>query len=228
MTEYSLQITLQSDATFGCGDGVPGLVDHEVEYDQYGFPYLRGKTLKGLLAEECANILYALREQKKPIEEEYRRSAGRLFGQPGSRRQDAVTLLRVGDARLPQELRQTIQLEIIAGRLTPAQVLESITAIRRQTAVDVTGKPETGSLRASRVVLRNTVFEASLHLDVGASNTDLNLLAACVQAFRRAGIHRNRGLGKLTAKLLAADRSVLNPQPFEAFKNSVEPTEVSG
>lgn len=48
---YSIKIKLLSDTTFGRGDGVAGLVDQEVEHDQYGFPFLRGRTLKGLLSE---------------------------------------------------------------------------------------------------------------------------------------------------------------------------------
>lgn len=65
MTAYKLQFDLRSAATFGRGDGVAGLVDEEVEHDGDGLPFLRGRTLKGLLAEECANILYALELQQR-------------------------------------------------------------------------------------------------------------------------------------------------------------------
>jgi CRISPR/Cas system CMR subunit Cmr4 (Cas7 group RAMP superfamily) len=56
MEIYHLKIKLLSDTTFGRGDGVAGLIDQEVEHDANGFPYLRGRTLKGLLSEECDNI----------------------------------------------------------------------------------------------------------------------------------------------------------------------------
>jgi len=46
MTTYYLNFTLLSDTTFGRGEGVPGLVDEEVEHDRYGLPYLRGRTLE--------------------------------------------------------------------------------------------------------------------------------------------------------------------------------------
>ena len=45
MTIYYLKLTLQTDATFGRGDGIAVLVDVEVEHDQYGMPYLRGREL---------------------------------------------------------------------------------------------------------------------------------------------------------------------------------------
>ena len=60
MPVYTLKIKLLSDTTFGRGDGVAGLVDQEVEHDPYGFPYLRGRTLKGLLSEECDNLIAIL------------------------------------------------------------------------------------------------------------------------------------------------------------------------
>ena len=37
MTRYILKIKLESEAAFGRGDGVAGLVDAEVQHDDYGF-----------------------------------------------------------------------------------------------------------------------------------------------------------------------------------------------
>ena len=65
MTTYWLKFALKSDATFGRGDGVAGLIDSEVQHDTYGLPYLGGRALKGLLGEECANIIFALELQSK-------------------------------------------------------------------------------------------------------------------------------------------------------------------
>ena len=62
--EMFIRLTLKSDATFGLGEGVAGLVDEEIEHDfETGLPFLRGRTLKGLLVEECSNILYSLERQ---------------------------------------------------------------------------------------------------------------------------------------------------------------------
>ena len=47
MPSYQLRLTLLSDATFGSGDGVAGLVDAEVQHDYVGLPFLGGRTLKG-------------------------------------------------------------------------------------------------------------------------------------------------------------------------------------
>jgi hypothetical protein len=55
-----LDIRLLSDGAFGRGEGVAGLVDSEVEHEPSELPFIRGRVLKGLLVEECANLLFAL------------------------------------------------------------------------------------------------------------------------------------------------------------------------
>jgi RAMP superfamily protein len=191
-----------SDATFGRGDGVAGLIDTEVEYDAgTGLPFLRGSVVKGLLAEECANILFALSRGNPAASARLALAAKVLFGQPGSTLDDDA-LMQVGAAILPQDLYEAVTSNIKRGELTAADVLESLTSIRRQTAVDeITGAPDEGSLRSLRVVLRETTFTAPLSFDRDPQNYELALLAACVLSLRRGGTGRNRGRGRLRAWL---------------------------
>ena len=211
--KLSLHLKLISDATFGRGDGVAGLIDSEVEHDgTTGLPFLRGRTIKGLLAEECANILFASSTHNLAITGKFENAAKFLFGQAGSTLDDDA-MMRVGHALLPRELREAITDDVKASlphhrpRLTPAEVLESLTAIRRQTAVDEkTGAPDTGSLRSLRVVLRETEFVAEL--DIADADSEgkrqpnaVPLLTACIKSLRRGGTGRNRGRGRLNAWL---------------------------
>ena len=100
-----LRFTLKSDATFGRGDGVVGLVDEEIEHDDAtGLPFLRGRTLKGLLVEECANIAFALTQTNKQPPKWLEQAARNLFGNPGSKLDDDG-LLHIGHAMLPETLR---------------------------------------------------------------------------------------------------------------------------
>lgn len=213
-----IHITLKSDATFGRGEGVAGLVDEEVEHDpETGLPYLRGRTLKGLLVEECANILYALERQNSKALAWLQQAAGFLFGRPGSTVDDDAHM-HVGTAMLPEELRQAVEAHIKRRELTPTEVLESLTAIRRQTAVDEeTGAPEEGSLRSVRVVLRETPFIASLEFDEAPDEEAKALLAACVLSFRRAGLGRNRGRGRLKARLVDENINDITEACFRRF-----------
>lgn len=220
--KLELHFTLLSDATFGRGDGVAGLVDQEVEYDpKTGLPFLRGRTLKGLLVEECANILYATTGQ--PGHDRLAKAAQFLFGGGGSTIKEAGHL-HVGPARLPKELRKTVRADVEAKRLSQTEVLASLTDIRRQTAVDdQTGAPDEGSLRAMRVIIRQTPFMASLSLDQEPDNDDpLALLFACVMAFHRAGTGRNRGRGRLQASLVNPQNKQFADQMWTHFQQLVK------
>ena len=222
MTIYRLKFTTESDATFGRGDGLASLIDVEVQHDRYGLPFLGGRSLKGLLEEECANLFFALKEQKKyqAFYDVFDDAARHLFGVPGSSDSDRA-ILHISSARLPANFREAIASGVDRKELKSEQVLNSLTAIRRQTAMDESGVPKTGSLRVIRVILRDTPFEAELTFTRNPSGMDLPLLAACVKAFRRAGTGRNRGRGKLTAKLCNVDGEDVTHEHFTIFEKKV-------
>lgn len=218
-----LKLTLLSDATMGRGDGVAGLVDAEVEHDAYGIPYLRGRALKGLLAEECANILFGLQHfMDQNGQRRWHAAAQALFGRPGSGLEDGAGL-HVGDATLPPALRQAIIAEVQAGKYAADDVLASLTAVRRQTAMEEDGVPAEGSLRAMRVILRETTFEAGLSFAHTPTADELALLAACVCALRRVGTGRNRGRGRVRAGLCDAQGQDLTAQHLAHFEREVKP-----
>lgn len=209
MKTYRLCLILKSDTTLGRGEGVAGLVDAEVEHDQYGLPYLRGRTLKGLLAEEGANLLFSLNSSGS--DQEWEKEAHFLFGRPGSTLEDDASM-HVGNARLPADLRAAVKADIASKRYTPNEVLESLTAIRRQTAMDESGVPDPGSLRSSRVILRETPLEAPLYFADPPEDEALALLAACARALRRVGVGRNRGRGRVEARLCTPEGDTISPQ----------------
>lgn len=219
MTTYRLKFTTESDATFGRGDGLASLIDAEVQHDRYGLPFLGGRSLKGLLEEECASILFALQPVK---DQQFYDAARHLFGIPGSSDSDRA-ILHISDARLPANFREAIAAGVDVERkeLKSEQVLNSLTAIRLQTAMDESGAPKTGSLRVMRVILRDTPFEAELTFTRDPSDMDLALLAACVKAFRSAGTGRNRGRGKLTAKLCNVNGKEVTGKHFTIFEKKV-------
>ena len=222
MNSYRLRLTLLSDATFGRGDGVAGLVDAEVQHDEAGLPFLGGRTLKGLLGAECADLVHALRLARPDQAARWSAVADRLFGRSGAAL-GGEAVLRVGAARLPDDLRLALLADIRNGRLSPVDILETVTALRRQTAMDEWGVPQENTLRTMRVILRNTVFWAGLDFTVVPQEDDLALLAACVKAFRRAGTGRNRGRGRLSAELQDATGAPITDQLFKHFRKAVTP-----
>ncbi|ESA32289.1 ramp superfamily protein probably involved in dna repair [Leptolyngbya sp. Heron Island J] len=194
MSNYSFYLKLLSDSTFGRGDGIAGIIDQEVEHDSDGFPFLRGRTLKGLLREECDNLVDVLPQSQKDF---WQDSLKLLFGVPGSDLK-VIGKMQVGDAQLPVDLRRAVAIQIQKKELTTSEVLNSLTTLRRQTAIDIeTGVASDNSLRTNRVILRELVFAASLDLDVDQDclEDSLSLLSAGAQALRRVGSGRNRGKG---------------------------------
>ena len=197
MPIYRLKIKLLSDTTFGRGDGVAGLIDQEVEHDPFGFPYLRGRTLKGLLSEESDNLIAVLSHHKQ----DWERVACNLFGTLGSTI-GTMGAVHVGDSCLPEDLRQAVAFQIKDETLTKTEVLDSLTTIRRQTSIDPQlGTPDEGSLRSFRVVLRDFCFTADLIFEKMPSDEMLSLIAVGSLALRRLGSGRNRGRGHVQCTL---------------------------
>jgi len=220
MIEYTLHIRLLSDATFGRGDGVAGLVDTEVQHDGVGLPYLGGRTLKGLLAAECEDLVYALENTGHEGADRWRIAAEQLFGQSGA----ALTgesMMRVGPARLPRDLHDVLAQDIANRRISRAEVLETLTTLRRQTAMDESGAPRKETLRTLRVILRETTFHARLAFTSPPSDEVLALLAATVKALRRASTGRNRGRGRIQAALYDAQGEPVTGTLFEHFRKAV-------
>lgn len=198
MSSYRIRLELESDAAFGRGSGIPGLIDQDVVLDAYGCPYLHGRTLKGLLNEVCSEILYNLKATN--LASLWMDAADNLFGKLGSTLNGQGTM-RVGHARLPEDLRTAIRQSIDGKTWTPSEVTESLTTVRYQTALEVGGAPDPHTLRAVRVILRRTVFHADLYLPDNVTDHEKGLIAASVKGLRRAGIARNRGRGRLTASI---------------------------
>lgn len=215
--QFTLEIQLMSDSTFGRGDGIAGLVDVEIEYDPMsGLPYIGGRRIKGLLVEACADILYASGNLPWLVE-----AAAQLFGRAGSQAKQEAWL-QVGRAELPPSLQAAIRQDIAQGNFRVDDVLRSLTSIRRQTAIDdVTGAPETGSLRSMRVVRRGLIFTSQLTLNLPSKDMESSvlqaLLAVCARAAQRGGMGRNRGRGKLQMTVNNAEYMEYQMQQFAGW-----------
>ncbi|HAT15677.1 MAG TPA: RAMP superfamily protein [Microcoleaceae bacterium UBA11344] len=211
--ELQVQIKLLSDTTFGRGDGVAGLVDQEVEHDSYGFPYLRGRTFKGLLTEECDHLIILLKDE---LFRHWNGVRNKLLGVSGSVI-ETTSIMHVGDASLPEKLLEAVKIQIEKERekdqpaLTPTDILHSLTTIRRQTAINPNnGTADRGSLRSARVVIRDRVntpprFTALLFFDEEPTADMKALLAVGVLALRHLGSGRNRGRGHVQCSLWDAN-----------------------
>jgi hypothetical protein len=127
-------------------------------------------------------------------------AAARVLGR--SKSLDEGCRLRVGDALLPEPIREAVRLGLERQEhpLGPETILAAFSEIRYQTAEDrKRGAPEGTTLRSTRVVLRGFTFEAALTWLDGYQPLldDLQVLALCALATRHGGLARNRGRGHL-------------------------------
>ena len=216
MSTYLLTFTLLRDGTFGSGDGVAGLVDREVAYDDLGLPYLRGRTLKGMLSEEADNLLY-LPHLARAV---WLTARQELFGF-SERHASQKGVVHFGRAQLPGPVRKTVRLSLSSkeNTLHPQDILAAMTGLRRQTAVSPNGIPRDGSLRTMRVVLRQTPFVAHLRCRRSLTTHEEALLVATVLAWRRAGTGRNRGRGHLQVNDLYKEDQTILHSGYQTFIN---------
>lgn len=130
--------------------------------------------------------------------------------------------MRVGPARLPRDLHAALARDIEKETLTRAEVLDMLTTLRRQTAMDETGAPRKETLRTLRVILRDTTFTSRLIFTEDSTADDLALLAATAKALRRVGTGRNRGRGRVRAELLASTGEAVTDVHFADFRKAVQ------
>ena len=171
-----------------------------------------------MLNDECSDLLFAL-----GADVNWQNAARVLFGRYGSTGDEQGGLV-VGDATLPEDLQEAVHADVANKNLTREDVLNSLTAIRRQTAVDPkTGAPQRETLRAMRVIVRSTQFESELNLLPRAVDEPLALplLAACTKALRRVGTGRNRGRGEVVAALIDENGVDVTEDQFAAFVSRI-------
>ena len=219
-----LKIELLSDACFSGGVGFAGEVDLDVEQEEaLGLPCIRGRTLKGVIVEECAWILKSL--QGINFSGSWEQSAKRLFGTSGDSEHET---LKIGNALLPEPFREAVKQDIQSSTLTARNMLHSLTDIRHQTKIDRNTKAhEPHSLRSTRLALTGLSFYSHLSGGTRLGEEEKALFAASVLSFRRGGLHRNRGWGKLRARILDSGYQDVTAQWVEPLLNLYQRRRIS-
>jgi len=190
-----IRLELLSDTSFSRGEGVAGIVDIEVEHDEFGLPFLGGKTLRGLLRDSWLSMKDCLSALS---------SAERIFGIDADFEEHSM--LRIGDAVVDSETRRWVVAAKTRSHsfVTPVMVLASLTDIRSQTSENrTTGAPEEATLRSVRVINRGLVLQAPLYWQDEPTQPDLYCLSLVLWATRHAGLARNRGRGHIRLSLVS-------------------------
>lgn len=190
-----LQIELKSDLCAGSGESLGSLIDTDICYDEYGFPYIPSKRLKGLIKEAFIEYMdWKKDESLIKVKEE-------LFGTEDSRNSGN---LRIDNAYLKNISSIENDIENIEEQykkyLGKQRIVELNTDIRYQTAVDEeSGVAKENSLRSIRVLESGNVFEAFIECDKEAEE---KILEKCIKLLAHMGNNRTRGLGEIKCSII--------------------------
>lgn len=186
-----LIITLLEPAIPASGEG-SGLIDVDVAFDEYGFPYLGAKRIKGILKESALEVLEMCGQQNNP-------AFVSLFGEDGFTKSKLIIhsfRLRGQQDAADYLTHHTAQKLSINGEL----IKNYFTITLDHTAIDSeNGVAKDKSLRKYRALKKGLKFITTLD-ESQLTEQELSLLKlACLQT-DRLGQRRNRGLGKIAIR----------------------------
>ncbi len=168
MTEYFLQITLQSPLTSAAGEGRVGVVDRDIAFDDLGLPILPGRRIKGLWREAYRDVADAWKlcgEFPMPVEH--------IFGNSGQG--DACLYIANAELQEASSLREWLRYLQHHKKLSPDDVVEHFASVRAQTAIDRrTGAALENTLRLTRTLKADLVFQARVRFFEPPGNALLN------------------------------------------------------
>ena len=181
-----LIISLLSDMCVSDGGVYNSALDMDACHDEYGFPFIPAKRIKGCLR-ECA---LELNDWGKNINIEG------IFGDKGNR----GASLRLGNAYLENyaDMKEVVIKNQHALIFHPQNILNHFSYIRTQTSINYeTGVAKDTSLRTMRVVNKGCVFKADIEFDEKYAQD----IEECCAILTNMGMGRTRGLGEVKVTL---------------------------
>ena len=207
MTDYILEIRLQSPLTSAAGEGRVGLVDRDIAFDEFGLPILPGRRLKGLWRDAYRDVADAWQRcGQNPI------PVAQIFGDAGQSPNDGDACIYVANAELEDASSIKQWLKYLqhhkVRKLHVDDVVGYYASVRAQTSIDrQTGSAKEDTLRLTRTLRSDLIFWAPIHFTESPDAALQNALALGAVALRHMGTARTRGLGKIRCRLLKLDTS---------------------
>lgn len=194
MDIYKLRIELLSDTMMGSGMAVPGIIDSDIRYDEYGLPYMNAKTLKGHIREQM-ELLQAYDAEYATID------IGALLGSDDKAAEKKLGKLRFSKVCLSEGVQETLKDAIRKGIVTKLEILNAITVIYVRTKINALGVVENHSLRKERELRKGLKFESAIYGE-NLSNEEKALLKDAVKAIKHIGMHKSKGKGVVSCRIL--------------------------
>lgn len=181
-----IRMTLLSDTIFGNGESIPGAEDISTLFDQEGFPYYKGGTLKGIFREELTNYLIWNGDSDEAIAD----TIGELLGNSGDSDVWEKQKLRFSDLTLSEAVKEEIRREVpsVSDRR------ELFTFMRTFTAIGEEGVVKKGSLRTARCLAKGLVFYGTIEVPSHKYDSTIRDVLGLIKGI---GTMRNRGFGQV-------------------------------
>ena len=194
IVKSQLVIELKSDLVTGSGEGWSNIIDTDIVHDQYGFPYIPARRVKGLLKEAALELVdYELLTESKVDE---------IFGNEEKEGHHFVLY----NAFLPyyEDMKNEVMNmdEKYHPYIYPESVLNQFTSVRYQTSIALTddedkqqskGVALVNSLRSTRAIDKGNKFYAYIEFE----ENDKDIIEKCLKMVHHMGINRTRGFGEV-------------------------------
>ena len=189
MKQMKLKIELKSDLICGSGEGWGNVIDTDVVYDSYGFPYIPAKRIKGLLKEACLELDEMGVNENKLTDE--------IFG--SNNVEGSTFVLTNAELANIHDMKGYVDNcnDDEKKELNISNVINHYTNVRCQTAIDDNGIAKENSLRASRAITRGNLFYA----DIIFEDKYDEVIKNCCAIVHHIGINRTRGFGDVSLSL---------------------------
>lgn len=182
-----IRMELLTDVIFGNGLSIPGAEDISVLCDEYGFPYYKGGTFKGVFREELNRYLeWTGRDREHLLEI--------LLGRSGDTALENGRKLIFSDFQLSDKAKEQVLKEIGENK---EKVLECVTHLRTFTSIEDDGVVKEGSLRNCRCVNKGLFF----YSEVQCAAEDEEMVREVLAMVKWIGSMRNRGFGKVRIEM---------------------------
>lgn len=197
----------------GSGSGRSSLIDSDIVFDDYGLPFFPARRLKGLLRESTAEVLEML--EQAGLKHYISLTIEDIFGCSHS-----PSAIRVYNL-YPKDYKNTVKCLKYVGQefapiLNKEAVMNAVTDIRQQTAINEEGYAKENSLRTIRVLNPNFCFQGEIEiLESEQREQMVTLLALACQNLKRAGSGRNRGWGDISCRLYSVEGNDLGQKAID-------------
>lgn len=195
-----LLLELLSDTCISSGESIAGIIDVEVEFDEYGIPFMPAKRIKGILREAAEDINLI-------CDDKYSDYIDNIFGKPGECIPGNM-ILENGRLKDYEEISNMVkrgQKSKEYGILFNEEFIkDSFTYIRSQTAIDKYGAAKENSLRNIRVLKKGLKFLFDLEIE----RKYVQFLNQVCKMVRHIGLNRTRGLGEVKLSLVEDDENI--------------------